>query len=143
MALLAAIARSDGTPELSLASNQALKRELRKHRGPSGFLMNGAIKPVEISRLKTVLQASQCNLLLQDDHLKLIIDSGCSNIVSPSLSDFIPGSLKNLPIPLAMEGISGQLLAKQKLTIRYKVINDQGGIYVLQCEVYYLPDLKI
>ena len=117
MALLASITSSDGTPELSLASNQALKRELRKHRGPSGFLMNGAIKPVDISRLKTVLQASQCNLLLQDDHFELIIDSGCSNIVSPSLNNFIPGSLKNLPIPLAMEGIAGQLLAKQQGTI--------------------------
>ena len=59
MALLASITSSDGTPELSLASNQALKRELRKHRGPSGFIMTGAIKPADISRLKTVLQASQ------------------------------------------------------------------------------------
>ena len=117
MALLAAIASSDGTPELSLASNQALKQELRKHHVPSGFLMTGAIKPADISRLKTVLQASQCNLLLQDDHFELIIDSGCSKIVSCSLNGFIPGSLKNLPIPLAMKGIAGQFVAKQKGTI--------------------------
>ena len=76
MALLAAIARSDGTPELSLALNQSPKQELRKHRGPSGFLITGAIKPADISRLKTVLQAFQFNLLLQDDHFELIIDSG-------------------------------------------------------------------
>ena len=102
MALLAAIASSDVTPKLSLASNQALKLELRKHRGPSGLLMTGAIKTADISHLKTFLQASQCNLLLQDDHFKLIIDSRCSKIVSPSLNDFIPVSLKNIPIPLAM-----------------------------------------
>ena len=105
--------------------------------------MTKAIKPADISRLKTVLQASQCNLLHQDDHFDLIIDSGCSKIVSPNLNDFIAGSLKNLPIPLAMKGISSQLLAKQKGTIGYKVINDQGGIYVIQCKGYYLPDLKI
>ena len=80
MALLAAITSSDGTPELSLALNQALKRELCKHCGPSGFLMNGTIKPADISRLKTVLQASQCNLLLQYDHFELIIESGCLKI---------------------------------------------------------------
>ena len=99
MALLSTVASSDGTPELSLALNQSLKRELCKHRGPSVFLMTGAIKPVDISSLKTVLQASQCNLLLQDDHFELIIYSGCLKIVSPNLNDFIPGSLKNLPIP--------------------------------------------
>ena len=60
------------------------------------------------------LQASQRNLLLQDDHFELIIDSGCSKVVSPDLNDFIPGSLKNIPILLAMEEIAGQLLAKKK-----------------------------
>ena len=99
MALLAAIVSSDGTPKLSLASIQALKWELCKHRGPSGFLITRAIRPADISSLKTVLQASQCNLLLQDDHFELIIYSGCLKIVSPNLNDFIPGSLKNLPIP--------------------------------------------
>ena len=143
MALLAAIASSDGTPKLSLASNQALKRELRKHRGPSGFIMTGAIKPADISRLKTVLQASQCNLLHQDDHFDLIIDSGCSKIVSPNLNDFIPGSLKNLPIPLCHGRNSRPIACQTKGTIRYEVINDQGGISVLQCEGYYLLDLKI
>ena len=59
VALLEAISSSDGTPELSLDSNQDLKKELHKHCGPSGFIMTGAIKPADISRLKTVLQASQ------------------------------------------------------------------------------------
>ena len=143
MALLAAIASSDGTPKLSLASNQALKRQLRKHCGPSGFLMNRDINPADISCLKTVLQSFQCNIFFQDNHFELIIDSGCLNIFSPNLKIFIPVSLKNLPIPLAMEGIASQFLSKQKGTILYEVINDQGGISVLQCEGYYLPDLKI
>ena len=80
MALLSTVAISDGTPELSLALNQSLKRELCKHRGPSVFLMTGAIKPVDISSLKTVLQASQYNILLQYDHFELIIESGCLKI---------------------------------------------------------------
>ena len=143
MDLLAAITRSDGTPELSLASNRALKRELCKHCGTSGFLITGAIKPSDISRLKTFLQASQCNLLLQGDHFELTIDSGFSKIVSPSLKFFISGSLQNISIPFAMEGIYGQFIAKQKGTIQYKVINDQGGISMLQCEGYYLPGLMI
>ena len=114
MALLVAISSSDGIPELSFALNQSLKQELCKHRAPSAFLMKGSIKPADISRLKTVPQASQCNLLLEDDHFELIIDSLCSKIVSPNLKIFIPGSLKIPPPPLAMEGIAGQLITKQK-----------------------------
>ena len=42
-----------------------------------------------------------------------------------------------------LEDIARQFLAKQKGTIRYEVINNQGGISLLQCKGYYLPDLKI
>ena len=42
-----------------------------------------------------------------------------------------------------LEDIARQFLAKQKETIQYEVINNQGGISVLQCEGYYLSDLNI
>jgi hypothetical protein len=142
-AILAAITTSDSIPEPSLRTDHSLKKELRRHRGRSGFLMTGCLKPPDIDRLKTVLEASQCHLLTKDDHFELVINPGCSKVVSPCIGNFKKGSLKDLPIPLAMEGIAGQLIAKQKGTIRYEVINDAGRISVLKCEGYYLPALKI
>jgi hypothetical protein len=59
-ALLAAITTSDAIPELSLRSDQSLRKKLRKHQGSSGFLMTGCLKPPDIDPLKTVLEVSQC-----------------------------------------------------------------------------------
>jgi hypothetical protein len=123
---------SDVIPKRSLRTNRSLKKELRQYRGKSGFFMTGRLKPPDIDRLKTVLEATQCHLLTKDDHFELVIDSGCSKVVSPCIGDFKKGLLKDLPVPLAMEGIAGQLIAKQKGTIRYKVINNAGGISVLE-----------
>ena len=45
--------------------------------------------------------------------------------------------------PLAMEGMAGQLIAKQKGTIRYEVINDAGELSVLETKGYYLPGIQL
>jgi hypothetical protein len=144
LGLMAAIAVSDAIPTLNLKSKQDLKRTLRKHRGASGFITKtSSIQPPALSRLRTVLEASQCHLLSKDDHFEVIIDSGCSKSVSPCVADFVPGSLVNLPSPLAMDGIAGQLIAHQTGLLRYEILNDAGGITILECQGYHLPDLKI
>jgi hypothetical protein len=71
------------------------------------------------------------------------MDSGCFKSVSPCASDFVPGSLVNLPVPLAMDGIAGQLIAHQQGRLQYKVLNDAGGVTILECNGFHLPDLKI
>jgi hypothetical protein len=144
LGLLAAIAASDAVPTLSLRSEKELKRELRKYRGASGFMTRTAsIQPPALSRLRTVLEASQCHLLSNDDNFELIMDSGCSKSVTPCAADFVAGSLVDLSTPLAMDGIAGQLVAHQKGRLRYEILNDAGSITVLECDGYYLPALKI
>jgi hypothetical protein len=144
LGLLAAIAAGDAIPVLGLKSKKDLKRDLQKYQGASGFVVKTSnIQPPALSRLRTVLEASQCHLLSQDDHFELIVDSGCSKSVSPCLSDFIPGSLVDLPSPLSLDGIAGQLVAHQKGRLQYEILNDAGGVTILECEGYHLPDLKI
>ena len=94
-------------------------------------------------QLRTVLEESQCHLLRKDDHFEIIIDSGCSKVVSPEPADFIPGSLVDLPIPLSMDGIAGSLVARQKGMVRYEVLNDKGDVSIITCEGYYLPSLRV
>jgi hypothetical protein len=144
LGLLAAIAASDAVPTVSLRSDKALKRELRKYRGASGFMtQTSSIKPPALSRLRTVLESAPCYLLAKDDNFELIMDSGCSKSVSLCAADFVPGSLVTLTIPLAMDGTAGQLVARQKGRLRYEVLNNAGGITVLECDGYHLPELKI
>jgi hypothetical protein len=89
LGLLAAIAASDAIPALGLTSEKVLKRDLQKYRGASGFVPKTSnIQPPALSRLCTVLEASQRHLLSKDDHFELIVDSGYSKSVSPCLSDF-------------------------------------------------------
>jgi hypothetical protein len=80
---------------------------------------------------------------MEDDTFELIMDSGCLKSIGPCVTDFIPGSLVDLEMPLTMDGIAGQLIAHQKGRLRYEVLNDTVGITVLECNGYHLPELKI
>ena len=42
-----------------------------------------------------------------------------------------------------MEGVFGALVSLQKGTIQYEILNNMGNLLVLQCEEYYLLELKI
>ena len=44
---------------------------------------------------------------------------------------------------MAMNGISGLMVATQKGQVQYEVINDSGGLSILECDRYFLPDLKV
>jgi hypothetical protein len=144
LGLLAAIVASDTTPTLSFQSKRALKKDLQKYQGSSGFITRTtAIQPPTLSRLHTVLESLPCHLLTRDNKFELIMDSGCSKSVSPCATNFVPGYLVDLTTPLTMDGITGHLVAHQKGWLQYKVLNDAGGITVLKCDGCHLLDLKI
>jgi hypothetical protein len=102
LGLLAAIAASDVIPGLSCRSEKDLKQDLQKYRGASGFVTKTSnIQPPALSCLHTMLEALQCHLLSKDDHFEIIMYSGCSESVSPCLTDFVLGSLVDLPSRLS------------------------------------------
>ena len=142
LGLLAAISMADSIPHVDLVEDKAFKRSLRNHHESHGFLMTANLKTAAIERLRTILEASRVYLLCNDDYFELIMDSGCSKICTGHETDFIPGSLKPLTVPLSMDGIAGMLTSHQKGRVRDEIINDASGLSVLQCEAYHLPSLK-
>ena len=57
------------------------------------------------------------------------------------MADFVPGSLTILDELISMDGISGLLVDTQRGRVKYEVINNGGGMYILECEGYLLMDL--
>jgi hypothetical protein len=144
LGLLAAITASNVIPGLSLRSEKDLTRDLQKYRGASGFVTKTSnIQLPALLHPHTMLEASQCHLLSKDDHFEIIMDLSCSKRVSPCLSNFVLGSLVDLPSPLTMDGIASQLIVHQKGLLLYEILNDAGSITTLECHGYHLPDLKI
>jgi hypothetical protein len=142
LGLLAAIAMADSVPNVDLLTNKTLKRGLRRHRGNHGFLMTANLQRASIKQLRVILEASKVHLLRNDDYFELIMDTGCSKICTEHETDFIPGSLIDLAEPMSIDGIAGMLTSFKKGQVRYDVINDKGGLSVLECDAYFLPALK-
>ena len=133
---------ADSIPHVDLVEDKAFKRSLRNHHESHGFLMTANLKTAAIERLRTILEASRVYLLCNDDYFELIMDSGCSKICTGHETDFIPGSLKPLTVPLSMDDIAGMLTSHQKGRVQYEIINDASGLSVLQYEAYHLSSLK-
>jgi hypothetical protein len=93
--------------------------------------------------LRTVLESSSCSLLANNNSFELIMDSGCSKPVSPCKANFVPGSLIDLDVRLTMDEMAGQLVAHRKGRLRYKILNNAGGVFILKYEGYLLPGLKV
>jgi hypothetical protein len=104
--------------------------------------MMANLKTAALERLRVVLDASKVHLLKNDNSFKLIVDTVCSKICTGHETDFIPGSLMNIDVPMSMDDIAGMLTSHQKGRVQYKVINDAGGLSILNCKAYYLPALK-
>jgi hypothetical protein len=142
LGLLAAVAMADSIPSIDLQAKKHFKKSVRSSRGRHGFLMTANLKDATIEQLRVVLEASKVHLLQNDDYFELIMDSGCSKICTGHDADFVPGSLVDLHEPMCMDGIAGMLTSHKKGRVRYEVINDSGGLSILECEAYYLPALK-
>jgi hypothetical protein len=104
--------------------------------------MTANLKCLSLEQLRVILEASKVHLLCNDDYFELIMDTGCSKICTGQETDFIPGSLADLAEAMSMDGIAGMLTSYKQGRVRYEVINDEGGLSVLECEAYYLPALK-
>jgi hypothetical protein len=142
LGLLAAISMADSMPHVDLIQDKTFKRSLRSHRASHGFFITANLKTAAIERLRVILDASKVHLLRSEDYFELIMDSGCSKICIGHETDFIPGSLEPLKAPLSMDGIAGMLTSHHKGLVRYEIINDAGGLSVIECEAYLLPSLK-
>ena len=81
------------------------------------------------------------NLLQATDLKQLIIDCGATSHATGEKSDFVEGSLKELEIPVYMDGIAGQLAATHEGLLHYEFLSDNGNKEILEDQGYLMPEL--
>jgi hypothetical protein len=70
-----------------------------------------------------------------------IVDTGASYHASGYQSDFVPGTLTDLPQPLKLDSIAGSLLATKVGIIRHSVLSDSGTAETLELPTVFMPGL--
>ena len=141
LTLMAAMAKAESLPAISLVGDRKLRKQLRTCRNNQGVLDSTKLKPEEAVKVQQVLQAMPQGLLSDEDMKLIILDTGCSEIVSGFESDFLKGTLQKLSTPKAMDGVGGSLHATHKGLLRYEVITDNGELEVIEAKGYYMPEL--
>ena len=72
----------------------------------------------------------------------ILMDTGASCCTSPSLDDFEPGTLEDLPEPQLMKGIGGNVDIHKIGILRFKCLDDQGAPFTFRCPGFYTPTLE-
>ena len=143
LGLQAAIEMADLITNVYLLQEKYFNKDIQSYHENHGFLMTGNFNSDSIKKLRLVLEASNIHLLKSDDYFELIVYTGFSKVFTPNIIYFVSEYLTNLDKPMAMDGITGLLVATQKGQVWYEVINDAGGLYILECEGYFLLDIKV
>ena len=114
---------------------------LRKYKR-NGTMLVGKINDDEVRlRLRKIIADEPVGLLSQNGDFDLIIDTGCTKSATAFSDDFVPNSLTTMDYPIRMDGIAGCLTIKQKGTVRYEIVDDEGEIQEILVEAYYIPKL--
>ena len=94
LGLLAAITMSDSIPHFYLLQEKSFKKDIWGHHGNHGLLMTGILKTSAIERILVVLDAYKIHILKSYEYFGLIVNTVCSKVVTPHLSDFFLDPLK-------------------------------------------------
>ena len=115
-------------------------------RSPKSTILNTAkLKGMNLDAVIHNIQASQHLQPLDLPFLSsfpILMDTGASCCTSPSLQDFEPGTLKDLPTPQTMKGIGGNVLIKQVGILNFKSLDDSGSPFTIRCPGLYIPSLE-
>ena len=87
LGLLAVIAMSDSIPIIDLLQYKSFKKDIWSHHGNHGSLMTGNMKSSAIKNLFVVLEEYKIYMLKSDDYFDLIVETGCSKVVTPNITD--------------------------------------------------------
>jgi hypothetical protein len=101
------------------------------------------LKGMNLQILLDKIQSSQqLSSLPGTASIPLLLDCEASAITSPSLEDFEPESLCDLPKPIKMRGIGGDVEIHQAGVLRYSTLDDSSNPMILQTPGFYMPDLN-
>ena len=140
LALQAAAVIAQEQPNIDLTSVRMTRHNLRRYKR-KGVMMTGKISEEDCTRLRKVLEDLPQGLLSEGDSFQLILDTGCTKTGTGYKDDFIPGTLRDLPTPVRMDGIAGGLTISQVGMVRWEVLDNKNEVQVIETEAYLIPDL--
>lgn len=141
LALQAATLVATDIPNIDLLETKRFRNHLRRYK-KEGVMMTATVKDEDRVRLRKVLEDLPQGLLAVGDSFSLIFDTGCTKTGTGYIEDFIPDTLKDFKEPIRMDGIAGGLMIKQEGRVRYEVVDDSGGVQVIETTAYYIPELR-
>ena len=115
-------------------------------RAPTTFVLNTAkLKGTNLEAVKRNVQASQHLQPLDLPFLTsfpILMDTEASCCTSPSIDDFEPGTIQDLPTVQRMKGIGGDIEIRQIGILNYKSVDDNGAPLTIRCPGFYTPTLE-
>ena len=145
LALLVAMRKVDGLPHVAPVSKRPFQQRLRKAyrgKGKRARLMMNKLGSDDQEQVLTALTSLPDKLIDDGDLRSAIIDTGSSYNATGFDSDFVPGSLTDLPEPIKLDGIAGSLTATKQGTLRHTVLSDAGTEEGLEMTGIYMPGLN-
>lgn len=143
LGLLAALNVASKVPHMKFMPDKGLRkcfRSCKRH----GCLNSRKVKGEDLTRLRNVLDFNAVDGLLKpDDCFEIIADTGGTVSSAPHMADFVPGTLKRLPKPVAMEGIGGNLAVEWAGIARCGILNNRGEVTVLETLAHWQPAMKV
>jgi hypothetical protein len=141
LALNAAVTMARNQPRITLSTDKDLRYRLRPFR-KHGLLLMATIKDEVQLKLRKHLADEPRGLISQTGDFDLIVDTGCTKTGTGFQTDFIPGTLQNLPSPIQMDGIAGGMHIAQEGQVKYEIVDDTGKVQEIIVDAYLIPQLR-
>ena len=138
--LLSALARVSKIPSIHNGQSFNLRQSLRKHRTFHGTLDVKRVSNLDPVKDFLLNEFNDKYNLIKGVHT-FIVDSGCGCSCSPDKKDF--KSLKPLPKPIILKGVTGEQECTMGGMLSLKSINSKGDIVEIQTPGYYNPHQSV
>jgi hypothetical protein len=123
---------------------QAFDAKITSSRAPIHMVAStSALKGMNLQLLcSKIFISQQLTSLPGTESLPLSMDCGAPASTSPSLDDFEPDTIRDLPEPIKMCGIGGDVEIRKAGVLRYSTVDDFGDPLVIRTPVFYMPNLN-
>jgi len=141
LTLLQASPSSSAVFQLRSEANQL--KAFKKHRDAQGMLSTASMPVQDLYALQQCLQlmSSELDAHSSGDSFVAVVDTGCSITCTNVETDFIPGTLQDLPSPIKLDGIAGGLVVTKQGQVCWEALDDFGNVVPFQTQAFYQEKL--
>ena len=142
LAVLSSLAKVHSLPTISMGKDIALRHLLRKHVNHLGHLDVQHLPVPKLDSLRDYLvnELTEKHQVIEGA-FPYIVDTGCACSCSPVKDDF--ESLKPLPRPIILKGVTGEQKCTLGGMLRLQCINNKGDVVTLRSPAYYNPEQSV